>query len=111
MQRSGETGRNEARLSGSLFRRPQEAIEGARVRYDMVIRAIQGKGSLKDLSGPRNMVRRISAISKRYGVNANAMQQTVGLFAEILGRFGCGATFPIPIRVSQKAALLSVALH
>jgi len=69
------------------------------VRYDMVIRAIQGKGSLKDLSGPRNMVRRISAISKRYGVNANAMQQTVGLLAEILGRFGCGATFPITIRV------------
>jgi peptidoglycan/xylan/chitin deacetylase (PgdA/CDA1 family) len=50
--------------------------------------ATQGKGSL-------GMVRRAQTIGRRYGLTAAKMERTLAQFADILGRFQCGATFPI----------------
>lgn len=66
--------------------------------YYAVVGATKGKGALRDLSGPRNMLRRIGVITRRYGVKADKMQHTLDRFAEILERFDCGATFPITVQ-------------
>lgn len=50
--------------------------------------AAEGKGLL-------GVVRRAQTIGRRYGLTPARMGQTLAHFAGILGRFQCGATFPI----------------
>jgi len=45
--------------------------------------------------GPVALFRRISKISRRYGLTSQKMDQSLGLFAQVLDHFDCCATFPV----------------
>lgn len=52
--------------------------------------AIAAKGK-----GPFKMLKRAQTIAGRYGLTAGRMDGILRRFVEVLGRLGCGATFPI----------------
>jgi hypothetical protein len=62
---------------------------------DAVLGATRGKGSLRDLSGPRHMLKRIGVICRRYGPTPQRLETSLARLAELLGEFDCGATVPV----------------
>jgi peptidoglycan/xylan/chitin deacetylase (PgdA/CDA1 family) len=45
--------------------------------------------------GPFALLKRARSITKHYGLTPTKMDQTLHLFAQTLGRFNCGASFPL----------------
>ncbi len=52
--------------------------------------------------GPMAFLRRILTINKRYGLTTHKMARSLDLFAQVLKRFDCGATFPITAVALQR---------
>lgn len=57
------------------------------IKVKPLLVAAQGKGL-------RNMLHRAAVISGRYGLTSAKMERALTRFAEVLGQYGCGASFP-----------------
>jgi peptidoglycan/xylan/chitin deacetylase (PgdA/CDA1 family) len=57
--------------------------------------AVRGKGG-------RDAVRRARDISNRYGLGPRRMEDRLTIVAELVGRYGCAATLPIPAVVAAR---------